>query len=124
MSPNKENVVTLMKPILGTPRCPRFLASSRLTPTDRRDTCALIAVFSGAAATFYTDFRAGVRVSGLDRKERRQHPRSHPAAAGPRPGSLPSDRDRVPATMLYKGVRLGGMGMGIEWSSLRCLCLF
>ena len=122
MSPNKENVVTLMKPILGTPRCPRFLASSRLTPTDWRDTCALIAVFSGAAATFYTDFRAGVRVSGLDRKERRQHPRSHPAAAGPRPGCLPSDRDRVSATMLYKGVRLGGMG--IEWSNLRCLCLF
>ena len=101
-----------MKPILGTPRCPRFLASSLLTPTDRRDTCALIAVFSGAAATFYTDFRAGVRVSGLDRKERRQHPRSHPAAA---PSGQPS-RD--------KGARLGGMGMGIEWSSLRCLCLF
>ena len=118
--PNKENVVTLMKPILATPRCPRFLASSRLTPTDRRDTCALIAVFSGAAATFYTDFRAGVRVSGLDRKERRQHPRSHPAAA--RFGQPSQRPDRVPATMLYKGVRLGGMG--IEWSSLRCLCLF
>ena len=64
-------------------------------------------VFSDAGATFYTDFRAGVRVSGLDRNE---------GGTAPAPGR---------ATGLNNGVRLGRIG-GIDRMerSRSNLCLF